>query len=210
MLNRASCRGLLVILVILLTAGGVASASSITVGLLSFDNLIPDAPGAPGVNVFTVYNFTGSNSFPPDAPVTDSLSFLNTTLTPDGSGGIGFGEVDPGAVQAATLEFPTSTTFGSVAFQADLSSSIFMAGGVEYDAASGMVTASLLPSSGPSLVAGTDFVVLTVDASPVNLSAVPEPPSGWLVLLGGITLLYGQGRISQTRQQQKSNSTQTF
>jgi hypothetical protein len=45
------------------------------------------------------------------------------------------------------------------------------------------ITAELLPSSGPSLVAGTDFAVITVS----NVSNVPEPRTA--LLLGTVLAL---------------------
>jgi hypothetical protein len=164
-------------------------ADTLTIGLISFDNLVPAGPSAPGVNVFTLYDFTGSNALPPDAPVTTPLDFLDTAVTLDGSQVNNAGTITPGSTQAAVLEFSTSQNFTSATFSADLSSPTFVANGQSYLAASSVVTASLLPSSPPDLIAGVDFVPITIEASPVA-ATVPEPSSCCLTLPVLLAVLY--------------------
>lgn len=179
-------RGALRILLVIALVGFSArltKADSLTVGLISFDNLVPAAPGAAGVNVFTLYNFTGSNSFPPDAPVVSSLDFLNTTVTLDGSDVVNAATISPGSVQSPSLEFSTTDNFTEADFSAQLSSLTFSANGQTYLASSSTVTATLLPSTLPDLIAGTDFVTIEIEASPIS-APVPEPGGFALVILG--------------------------
>jgi hypothetical protein len=163
-----------------------AAASTITVGLISFDEVVPGAPGTPGINGFTIYNFTGSNSQPgtPDS----SISFLNTSITWDsGANTDVVGTVDPGSVQFPSLQFPDSQLITDALFQATLSTTTFTISGQTYLAASDAVTVDLLPSTPPDLQAGVDFALIDIEASP-TVTATPEPGSVWL-LFGSLALL---------------------
>jgi hypothetical protein len=72
-------------------------------------------------------------------------------------------------------------------FSATLSTTtIALSDGTTFLADSPTLTANLAPSSGASLVAGTDFVVLSITGT---VSSVPEPASCELFLLGGLTLI---------------------
>jgi len=157
-----------------------AKADPVVVGVLSYDSIIPGAPGAPGVNGFTIYNFTGPNGQPgtPDSP----LSFLNSSVLLNGSQGVDIGQVDPGSVQPGDLQFPDNTLFTDAEFSATLNTTLFTINGQNYLAASDQLTGDLQPMVPPDLIAGTDFAVLTIEASPVSPSPIPEPSSIWLVL----------------------------
>jgi hypothetical protein len=159
-----------------------AKADPIVLGVLSFDSLIPDAPGAVGVNGFTIYDFTGDNSLPgtPDS----AISFLDVSLLLNGTQSVSLGEVDPGSVQPLNLQFPTSTLFTDAEFSATLSTPSFTIDGVNYVASSDILTADLAPGSPPDLAAGTDFITLEVDASPAT-TAVPEADTLWMLLMSG-------------------------
>lgn len=167
-----------------------AQADVITIGVVSFDNIVPAGNG-PGTNGFTIYNFTGSNSQPgtPDSP----LSFLSTSLLLNGTQTLNVGTVTPGSVQPLNLQFPTTTLFTSADFMATLNTTSFSVGGQNYVAASDQVTADLLPSSPPDLAAGTDFAVIDINASPVSAS-VPEPAPIWFTLPPLASLLWFRSR----------------
>ena len=77
------------------------------------------------------------------------------------------GTIDPGSVQFAGLQFPDSQLLTDALFQATLSTTTFTISGQTYLAASNVVTADLLPSSGPDLQAGLDFALINIEASPI-------------------------------------------
>jgi len=162
-----------------------AQAGPIVVGVLSFDSLIPDAPGSTGVNGFTIYDFTGDNSLPgtPDS----GISFLDASLLLNGTQVVNVGEVDPGSVQPLNLQFPSTILFTDAEFSATLSTTSFTIDGENYVATSDMLTADLAPGSPPDLAAGTDFIPLEVDASPATAS-VPEAGSLWIMLMSGASI----------------------
>lgn len=168
-------------------------ADSITVGVVSFDSIIPPAGLLPGTNGFTIYNFTGANSQPgtPDSP----LSFLNASLLLNGSQSVSLGTVAPGSVQPAALQFPTTEAFTEADFTATLNTTSFTIAGQNYVATSNQVTADLLPSTPPDLMEGTDFVAIDINAALAIPSAVPEPNAFWLALgpLASV-LLWRRGR----------------
>jgi hypothetical protein len=180
-------------------AGLHLRAAPVVVGLVSFDNLIPGAPGAPGVNGFTIQNFTGSNTLPgtPDSPI----SFENAAVVLNGTQTVDVGTVDPGSVQPGALQFPDTQTFTEANFSATLSTLFFTITGQQYEASSNLLTADLIPSTPPDLAAGTDFVILTVDASPVVAAAAPEPGSLMLLAGGGVLwfTLFGCRATLRTR-----------
>lgn len=174
--------------VLVLTTGSV-HADTIPVGILFFNNLNPAGPGSPGVNDFEIDNLTGSLfSLPPDFPVVDSLVFGSLQLMLSGSGGpqtIPVGDISPGFNTPSSLQFPDSFSFSEAVLQATLSQTSFaLSDGTTFLANSSSLTATLDPASGPSLVPGQDFVVLSVSGEVA--SGVPEPRYGayLLVLLG--------------------------
>jgi hypothetical protein len=179
-----------VLSIVLLLAPAVAFCGTVNLGLISFDQLIPGDINSPGVNVFNIYNFTGdptSGGFalPPDFPVTDSLIFLSSSLTLMNGGSplvILLGDLMPGALSPTDpVQFPDTSLFTEAIFSATLSQTSFLlSGGGAFLARSPIITAEVLPASGPSLVAGTDFAVITV-------SDVPEPRT--TLLLGTVLVL---------------------
>jgi hypothetical protein len=137
--------------------------------------------------VFDISNLTGTNNLPPDFPVADLLTFLGSSLKVTDSDGttttIDLGDIDPGGlVDTTPVQFSDTFSFASAIFTANLSQlSFLLSDGSTFTAASAVLTAELLPSSGSTLVQDTDFALLTVSDTPL-VSAVPEPSS--LLLLG--------------------------
>ncbi len=181
---------------LLLATPGVCD--TVNIGLISFDVLIPGST-TPGVNVFDISNFTGDPllagfALPPDFPVLDFLTFLSSSLTLTGSGSplvIPLGDLGPGALSPTDpVQFPDTSVFTGAVFTATLSQTSFLlADGSTFVAGSPAISATVLPSSGPSLVAGTDFAVLTVS----SLSNIPEPNNA--LLLGAfLAILIGVNR----------------
>lgn len=168
----------------------IGLCDKVNVGLISFDVLIAGDTNTPGVNVFDTFNFTGDPALggfalPPDFPVLDSVIFLNSSLTLLNSGSplvIPLGDLGPGALSPTDpVQFPATSLFTEAIFSATLSQmSFLLSDGSTFAAGSPTIAADLIPSSGPSLVAGTDFSIITVS----NVSAVPEPGSG--LLLGAV------------------------
>jgi hypothetical protein len=176
--------------IVLLLAPTVAFCGTVNLGLISFDVFIPGDTSTPGVNVFNIYNFSGdpaSGGFalPPDFPVMDYLTFLSSSLTLMNGGSplvIPLGDLGPGALSPTDpVQFPDTSLFAGAIFTATLSRTNFLlSGGGAFLATSSTITAEVLPASGPSLVAGTDFAVITVS----DVSNVPEPRT--TLLLGTV------------------------
>ena len=151
---------------------GISQASTIDIGLISFDFLIP---GTPGVNAFNISNFTGDPgtggfALPPDFPVFTSLSFLFSTLTlvdTTGAHVIPLGDIGSGPlIPPSSVQFPDTDLFSKATFSATLDqTSLTLFDGSTFAAASSAIEAEILPSSGNSFVAGTDFAVITVSSS---------------------------------------------
>lgn len=156
-----------------------AKADTIVVGVLSFDNIIPAGNGVPGTNGFTIYNFTGANA-QPGTPDT-AISFLNTSVLLNHAQSTDAGVVTPGSVQPAALQFPSDQSFTDAQLSATLSTTMFDISGTAYVAASDVLTAELTPATPPDLVAGSDFVLLSITASKAG-AAAPEPGAFWLTL----------------------------
>jgi hypothetical protein len=167
------------VLCVMLTCG-IVHADIFNIGVLSFDMLIPSDSGVPGVNVFTVGNFTGDPgnggfALTPDFPVFTALTLQNATLTVVSNLStqvFKLGDIAPGSSSPAALEFPGTTDFSSASFSALLNQNTFMlSDGSAITASSSTVTADLLPASGPGLVAGRDIALIPTS----NVPSVPEP-----------------------------------
>jgi hypothetical protein len=173
---------------LLLFLPAIAPAGTINLGLLSFDNLIP-AGDSPGVNVFDLGNFTGPAwSLPPDFPVITELAFQNSMFDLVGSAGslhILLGDIGPGLLNApSSLQFPDTATFTVATFSATLSNPFLqLADGSAFTAATGTISATLVPSLGDTLLPG-DFAILSAS----DATASPEPGTSALII-GGLGLL---------------------
>ncbi len=167
----------------LLLASGLAQASTISLGVVSFNTLIPSGPSSPGVNDFAIDNFTGSSSLPPDFPATTSLTFMNSFLLLTQQGGsqqtVSLGDLGPGSYTPASLQFSVVTNFTSAVFTATLNPTTFLiSGGSSFQAANSQISVRISPSSGAVLVADTDFAPINVS----NTGAAPEPGTAMFVL----------------------------
>jgi hypothetical protein len=159
----------------------IMRADTLTLGLLSFDNLIPSVPGQIGVNAFDVTNLTGD---PSGDPTFTAVTFDNSTLTLPGAAPIALGDITAQSFffNIPAVQFPDTQTFASAEFKATLDVTTFLLsdGVTTFTANSAAVDVLLLPSSGDSLLAGIDSALITVS----NASAAVPEPNSWLLLLG--------------------------
>ncbi|MGH9354068.1 MAG: hypothetical protein ACRD2G_18215, partial [Terriglobia bacterium] len=89
------------------------------------------------------------------------------------------GDIAPGELLDTNgnpiVQFPTTENFTSAEFTATLNpTTLTLSDGTSFTA-DGSITADLTPSSGSTLVAGTDFAL--INAEPVQVTPVPEPSS---------------------------------
>ena len=182
--------GLRLSLVLLLA--GCGYATTINLGIVSFDVLIPGASSAPGVNDFGLNNMTGDPAaggyaLPPDFPVVSNAAFDNSTLTLLGTQGtltFDLGNLGPGSYNPTALDFPATDSFSSAIFSATLSpDALHLADGSSFMTGTQSLRAVLLPSTGQFLSPGTDFAL-------VQISDTPEPGSGWLGLSACLYLTF--------------------
>jgi len=81
-----------------------------------------------------------------------------------------------------SLQFPDTVAFTSVILSATLNqTSLLLADGTTFLTDSALVLVTMLPSVDPSLVAGSDFAVISVTGS-VAAAGVPEPRSAGMMM----------------------------
>lgn len=164
-----------------------ASANSVTVGDLEFNNL------SLGVNDFTVNNFTGSNNLG-FFPVAENITFDNVVLMATESNGtvlmFDLGNLAPGTDTSAQVA--DSVLFTQVVFSATLDPSTFTLtnGSSGTFIADPMLSFTLLPSSGSYLAAGVDLG--TTNAT--NAIPTPEPSTISLFVFGLLGMLRVRAR----------------
>ena len=174
--------------VLLASFATAAQAATIPIGFLSFDVLFSSPEDAPGINVFSIANFTGGFASE-DFPIFSSIDFSSSTLTVVADGvstsysagviGPGFGPDSP--------QFADSVLISSATFVAGLSPAAFTLGdGSTWVPDSLLLSVTLLPSDGSYLVPGFDLALLTIEASPQveTPDPVPEPGTAFLIATG--------------------------
>jgi hypothetical protein len=160
-----------------------AIASTINLGVFSFDNLIPDG-ATPGVNIFDIGNFTGAFDLPPDLPVATSVTLQNAVLTVDIDGGgsqqITLGDIGPGVFTPPdAAEFTDTIAFTDAKLTATLDITNLTLDDGSTFTADANISAIILPSGGPDLAAGTDFALIT--AASQAAVTTPEPSTAPLL-----------------------------
>ncbi|MDE3178379.1 MAG: hypothetical protein KGM47_01865 [Acidobacteriota bacterium] len=194
-------RRVVLILAFMLLGSGLARAGEVTIGLLSFDQLIPANGSVAGINAFDLYNFTGPTYGPLVGPpyASDSLTFANAKLTVKYelacttpicphviavfTQSLDLGDIAPGELLDTNgnpiAQFPSTYLFLSSTLTATLSPTTFtLSDGTTFTAA-GSITAGITLPSGSFLVAGTDFTAINAEQS----SAIPTPEPSTLALL---------------------------
>ena len=170
-------------------AGPVGATPIPTVGFLTFEE------DSPGLNRFVVGNETGTGG-DPTFPVTDAVSFLNSSLVYTPMGGVpttlSLGTIDPGLTATALID--SLIDVGLVVFTADLSlTSLTLNDGTnppEPFVARIDVSASL---GGSPLVPNQAFAPIV--AQPAS---IPEPGT-FMLMVAGVTLLGAALRLRPVR-----------
>jgi PEP-CTERM motif len=186
---------LLFLFFILVTSNSLHADTIVSLGILSYDSLIPGSPGAPGVNGFSIGNFTGNPSaggfaLPPSFDVYTALTFTNSALTLNqgtSSTVVALGDIGPGFFidSLGLLQFSDTTLFSSAVFSTTLSPAAFtLSDGTILSFRSQTINLTLSPSFGGSLLPG--------DLAVISAAAVVVPEPGTLLLFGtaaGLLLL---------------------
>lgn len=175
------------ILVGIVLAASPLFSEIVNVGVFSFNNLNPASGSSPGINDFEIDNLAGALfGLPPDFPVADSITLdgVQATLFPAGGGSsqtVSLGDLAPGVYTPDGLQLLDTSQFAEATLQATLSQTSFLlSDGATFLADSAAINAALLPSSGPVLQPGVDFVILSVSG---EVSAIPEARHSGLFLL---------------------------
>jgi hypothetical protein len=153
------------------------------------------------VGAFDIYNFTGDPSLggsalPPDFNVLTFLNINDATLTLDGpdapSSPISIGTIAPGYLSdafgnpLASLQFDLGSVFTSATLTGTLSDTTLTVqnpdGSTSTVQVQGNISVTITPSSGSSLVAGTDFAV-------IDAIVAPEPSTIALILIGLLAIV---------------------
>jgi hypothetical protein len=184
----------------LFLAGIPARAADVYIGTFSFDVVIAGSQNVPGVNAFTISNYTGDPgaggfALPPDFLVFTALTFQNVVVTLV-SGGTPqvyhLTDIAGGPFSPSSLQFVDTVSFdyATIGFSLDQTSLTLSDSSVF--AATPTVTATLLPSNGSFLQPGTDFVILAAN------SQAPEPatwPLSLFALLLPLIRLLAKSRL---------------
>jgi hypothetical protein len=179
------------LLAVLAFWGCFAYADDIPVGVISYDSFLIAGQDGVATDAFNVFNATGSASFPPIFPALTAVSFTDATFTLRETDGttivVPLGSIDSGPLldnlgnPLFSLQFPDDVAFVSATFAAILNETTLVLSDGSTVEVSDVITGTILPSTGASLVAGQDSAV--VNASTVVVPT-PEPATVGLMGLG--------------------------
>jgi len=164
-------------------AGQTVCADDINLGFLSFDGFIPGSAGLPGVNEFSINNFTGDPNLggaalPTDFPIFSFLTIQNAQLSlaePSGNESFNLGDLGPGTTLSNLIT--ASAAISSASLSGRLSqTTLTLSDGSTFIATSDLIHTTIVSSSGAFLNAN-DFSLMTVSN---ETTPVPEP-AGWIM-----------------------------
>jgi hypothetical protein len=161
-----------------------AAATTIAVGVLSYDEFTQGGTAAINLANLTGDPLSGGFSLAPAFPVISSVLFATMTLTVTDDQGtdtiLDLGDLAPGlfldgdGFPPTLVQFPLAASIASVRLAASISVGPWLLDdGSQFTPLSAQIEAELLPSAGAALGLG-DFTVLTVDGV-VEATPVPEP-----------------------------------
>ena len=180
-----------------------AHAGLVNLGVLSFSTLIPANPPDPGVNAFSISNFTGdpgSGGFalPPDFNVFTPVTFLNSTLTIVIGGvsqDISLGDLAPGSYNPSSLEFSSDTLFDSATFTATLdTTSLTLDDASTVTALTDQLSITLSPTLTGTLTADIDLAIITAETIDPTTTDVPEPAPALLTAAAALAIALRRSR----------------
>jgi hypothetical protein len=164
---------------------GTIRADDVPIGYISYDMY------QPGLDSFSIYNFTGDAALPPDFNVVTPLNILNATLVLTGPSAsaspISLGTIGPGPLlddmgnPLLSLQFDSLSTFTSATLMGTLDTTNVLMADNTTSQLNPNIFFTLYPSSGNSLQAGVDFGIIYAG---VPVVGVPEP-SVFLLILSG-------------------------
>ncbi|MFN8065534.1 MAG: hypothetical protein U0P82_12125 [Vicinamibacterales bacterium] len=199
-------------------AARAASANTISIGLLTYDEGVLQGGG----NAFDITNLSGSSALPPDYPVTTPVTITVTSLVASYSNAGGGSLTIPGSNFIAD---PTGNVTCGVAGDASLGgcnigaytitsatltgtfSPVTGLGGLPpgFGGILGPFSATITPAAGAFLVPG-DFAVVDATLVAATDVPVPEPSSGVLLDIGCIGLL-AAWHVDRSRLLRRAEST---
>lgn len=173
------------VVIALFPSVGTIRADDVPIGYISYDMY------QPGLDSFSIYNFTGDAALSPDFNVVTPLNILNATLVLTGSSAnaspISLGTIGPGPLlddmgnPLLSLQFDSLSTFTSATLMGTLdTTNVLMANNTTLQL-NPNIFFNLYPSSGSSLQAGVDFGIIYAG---VPVVGVPEPGVLLLILSG--------------------------
>jgi hypothetical protein len=215
-------------LLLIVCLAAPARAETISLGVLSFDQLIPADPENAlfvGTNAFNIFNLTGDFASPldpgvppnPTTPISFNGANLLLTTSSGGTVNVPIGTIAPGLLVDDTgfplfaLQFAETETFVSAVFTAVLSvqdfvfadGSTFHAAAPELRytlAATGSLLANPLVPSDPLAPLTAVAFELTGDLVPPSPEPVPEPTTIALLAVGlGLLPICARGRAARGR-----------
>lgn len=188
---------ILAVVLVLVSWCQPAQATGIAIGVISYDPYFNVGTGM-NLAAFNISNLTGAYSLPPDFNVVSLLNITNASLTlagPSSPGApISVGTVAPGFLldsfgnPLGILQFDPASLFTSAILTGTLDTSTLVLADGSTVTVNTAISVTMLPSTGSSLVAGTDFAIIYA-----YTTTVAEPGVWILLTVGLLALLFAKG-----------------